>query len=45
VPEQDIRRRFTRSWSNFRDVYSQLADAWAVFDTSGREPRVEEESK
>ncbi len=44
VPEEDIRRRFGRSWENFRVVYRELADAWVVFDTSGREPRIEEES-
>lgn len=45
VPEQDIRRRFVRPWDNFRDVYRDLADAWVVFDTSEREPRIEQESR
>ena len=44
VTEQDIRRRFVRSWENFRDVYREIVDAWVVFDTSGHEPRIEEES-
>ena len=38
VPEQDIKRRFERSWTNFEKMYKPLADAWIVFDTSGKEP-------
>ncbi len=30
VPEEDIRRRFSRSFHNFWHLYRELADAWAV---------------
>ena len=38
VPEQDIIRRFGRSWINFQQIYKPLADSWTVFDTSGNQP-------
>ncbi len=44
VPEEDIRRRFTKSWANFESIYQDLADKWIVFDNSGEEPVVLEES-
>jgi predicted ABC-type ATPase len=36
VPRQDVLRRFTRSWNNFERHYRLLADAWSVYDNSGR---------
>jgi predicted ABC-type ATPase len=42
VPTRDVLRRFARSWSNFESVYRPLADAWAVYDNSGAEPRLVE---
>lgn len=45
IPEQDIRRRFERSWYNFNNFYKQLADTWIVFDTSGNLPVILEESE
>jgi predicted ABC-type ATPase len=30
VPEEDIRRRFTRSCANFWHIYRQIADQWTV---------------
>lgn len=45
VPEDDIRRRFKRSWTNFTGIYRHLADKWIVFDNSGLEPRIVEESQ
>ena len=45
VPEIDIRRRFDRSWSNFEKIYKPLVDSWIVFDTSGEEPVVLDESE
>jgi len=45
VPEGDIRRRFERSWINFKKIYRGLADAWVIFDTSEYEPKIVEESK
>lgn len=38
VSEQDIRRRFDKSWQNFKTVYKPLADSWTIFDTSGELP-------
>ncbi len=34
VPEADIRRRYTRSISNFLRLYRPLADVWEVYDAS-----------
>ena len=45
VLEQDIKRRFDRSWINFNKTYKPLADSWIVFDTSGKEPIVLDESR
>lgn len=44
VPEEDLRRRFTKSWNNFESIYQGLADKWIVFDNSGEEPIVLQES-
>ena len=44
IPEDVIRRRFTRSWTNFVDLYRQMADEWRVYDTSVRPPRLLEAS-
>jgi len=38
VPEPDIRRRFTRSISNFWDTYRHLADFWLLVYNAGRTP-------
>jgi len=45
VPEIDIRRRFERSWNNFEKIHKLLVDSWIVFDTSGKEPVVVDESE
>ena len=45
VPEIDIRRRFDRSSNNFEKIYKSLVDSWIVFDTSGKEPVVLDESE
>jgi predicted ABC-type ATPase len=45
VPEQDIIRRFGRSWINFQQIYKPLADSWVVFDTSGNQPVILDESE
>lgn len=45
IPEQDIRRRFERSWYNFNNFYKQLVDSWIVFDTSENIPVILEESE
>jgi predicted ABC-type ATPase len=44
VPRVDVVRRFSRSWRNFLDVYRALADSWAVYDNSGDEARLLENS-
>ncbi len=35
IPEEDLRRRFAKSWKNFESVYQPIADTWIVFDNSG----------
>jgi predicted ABC-type ATPase len=45
VPKNDIIRRFARSWKNFQEIYRLLADSWIVFDTSGGQPVVVDESE
>jgi predicted ABC-type ATPase len=45
VPAADVRRRFKRSWENFQNVYKYLADSWAVYDNSGQQPILVEESQ
>ena len=45
IPEEDIVRRFERSWINFHRVYKPLADSWIVFDTSGNQAVILDESE
>ncbi len=45
VPLEDIKRRFKRSWPNFENIYNSLADVWVVFDTSGNNPIIIDESR
>lgn len=33
-----VRRRFISGWENFQTVYRELADNWAVYDSSGEYP-------
>ena len=40
VRRADVLRRFDRSWNNFNRHYRPLADAWEVYDNSGRTPRL-----
>ena len=35
VPEDDIRRRFSRSCANFWHVYREIADQWVVYYNGG----------
>ena len=42
VPKADVLRRFARSRQNFETRYRSLADAWAVYDNSGRPPKLVE---
>jgi predicted ABC-type ATPase len=45
VHEHDIMRRFGRSWINFQQIYKPLADSWIVFDNSGNQPVILDESE
>jgi predicted ABC-type ATPase len=40
VPRADVLRRFDRSWTNFQKYYRLVADAWSVYDNSGRTSRL-----
>jgi predicted ABC-type ATPase len=40
VPDDDIRRRFTRSVENFLHVFLPQADEWKVWDNEGDEPKL-----
>jgi predicted ABC-type ATPase len=40
IPKADVRRRFSRSWINFQDIYLPLADVWAIYDNSMRPPKL-----
>lgn len=42
VPQRDALRRFARGWENFVQVYRPLADVWAVYDNSGKSPKLVE---
>lgn len=45
VPESVIRRRFTKGWSNFENVYRELVDSWCLYDNSGEQVVLLKESK
>lgn len=45
IPEATVRRRFAAGWHNFNDLYKPLVDAWALYDSSGAEPRLIEEGE
>lgn len=38
VPRADVLRRFSRGWTNYQQFYWPLADAWTVYDNSGKTP-------
>ncbi|HEY0511369.1 MAG TPA: zeta toxin family protein [Thermoanaerobaculia bacterium] len=40
VPEETVRRRFTRGLSNFFHLYQPLLDTYLIFDTSESTPRL-----
>jgi len=40
VPEVDIRRRFDSGWNNFVHIYQELVDEWALYDNSGKFPKL-----
>jgi hypothetical protein len=45
VPQADVLRRFVRGWDKFQRIYRPLADSWAVYDNSGRAPRLLEKGR
>ncbi len=38
IPEADVRRRFTRSWTNLIQLCGPLADTWQVWDNRNKPP-------
>jgi predicted ABC-type ATPase len=44
ITEQDIVRRFDRSWKNFIQYYKSLSDSWIVCDSSGKYPVIIDQS-
>jgi len=40
IPEDVIRRRYTRAQHNFWHVYKEIADFWYLFDTSTDTPHL-----
>jgi predicted ABC-type ATPase len=38
IPDETIRRRFASGLRNFKLHYTQLVDAWALYDNSGPQP-------
>lgn len=38
IPEETIRRRFERGWTNLKTIYLSLVDEWAVYDGSKEPP-------
>ena len=38
IPEAVIRRRFVAGRANFESLYKPLADAWALYESSGPTP-------
>ena len=40
IPEHVIRRRYDKGLNNFFDYYVHVVDAWALYDGSGRRPKL-----
>lgn len=38
IPEDVIRRRFVAGLANFKNVYKNIVDTWALYDNSGASP-------
>jgi len=45
IPEETIRRRFTKGWENFQTLYRPLVNEWALYDNSGPSPVLLEEGE
>jgi len=40
VPNEDVKRRFKRSITNFFKIYRPLLNSWLLFDNSEKEPKL-----
>ena len=40
IPEPVIRRRYDKGLHNFHHYYSEAVDVWALYDGSGRQPKL-----
>jgi len=40
VPEEVVRRRFSRGLTNLFEIYAPLLDSWLVFDNAQEQPRI-----
>jgi predicted ABC-type ATPase len=38
VPEEDVRRRFSRGWDHLETLYKPRVDRWALYDNAGDAP-------
>ena len=45
VPQEDVKRRFDRSMSNFFKIYRSLLDSWMLFNNAGIKPLLIAEEK
>jgi predicted ABC-type ATPase len=45
IPETVIRRRFASGLDNFKHLYAPAVDAWALYDNTGNEPRLQQWSE
>ncbi len=45
VPETVVRRRFAAGLDNFKHLYAPAVDAWALYDNTGNEPRLQQWSE
>ena len=43
IEEDVVRRRFDAGWRNFQQIYRDMVDEWALYDSSGSFPIVIEE--
>jgi predicted ABC-type ATPase len=43
IPASDVRRRFGRSWKNFKELYRPVADVWMNYDNSGSQAELIED--
>jgi predicted ABC-type ATPase len=44
LPEALIRRRYAAGWRNYEALYRTLLDVWQVYDNSGENPILLEET-